>query len=180
MTRFQKFPRQVNDSYDTPAEIADIVVPHLDKEKLWLEPCSGANALSNRLEAGGVHIAYRGDIEPRALGIAQADGADIPRKFDGCPIVTNPPFVRGVFRSLLTSWIIEQEREAWILQPMTFLSAAGFQKTPLFKKIADIQTLPRIKWVPGSPHNDSKDHVWVRYFPEPQSTVILHPRVSKG
>ena len=54
MVKFQKFPRQANDSYDTPAVIADIVLPHLDPGKRYIEPCACANALANRLSEGGI------------------------------------------------------------------------------------------------------------------------------
>lgn len=180
MAKRSDFDRVPRDAYDTPQAAVDVLLSHIDRTVPWIEPAAGANALANALAQSGIRISHRRDIAPRAPGIIAGDGAILPPEVDGHGVVTNPPFRRCEFRRLLHAWL-DQERTCWILQPSGFMHTQWFARERFHAHMAEVVSLPRLQWIPGSEFKETTDHVWVRYEPEAQVALIFHPqKAPKG
>ena len=175
MAKRSNFSRIPKDAYDTPKEAVDVLLRHIDRFVPWIEPAAGANALANALSESGIRISHRQDIAPRALGIFVGDGTVLPTEVDGHGVATNPPFRRSEFRRLLRAWL-DQQRTCWILQPSGFMHTQWFARAGFDANMAEIVSLPRLQWIPGSDFKETTDHVWIRYEPEAQASIAFHPQ----
>lgn len=85
--------RNARDYYRTPAGVLDVVLDHIPRDLLVLDPCAGDGALLRPLRASG-RQAWGMDIAPQSVGIFRGDflgGALPPGCAPGC-VVMNPPF----------------------------------------------------------------------------------------
>lgn len=87
----EKFKKNPRGYYQTPPEAVAPLIPHLQGIASFEEPCAGAGALVDALEAHGLHCSYSCDIEPQRPDILTFDAMKIERTTADC-FITNPPW----------------------------------------------------------------------------------------
>lgn len=156
------------DIWDTPPEAVQSLLRHLPRNIGFYEPCAGAGALSNALEAHGHRCLHKSDIAPRNHDISQNDALEVIAQlrppstdvFDQSFIITNPPFSResmGFCRDLIIA--SAHKRQTWFLLPLAF--AANVQNANIMKRFYQkVVTIGRLKWKPGTRHKERRDMAW--------------------
>jgi hypothetical protein len=170
------FPRRQGDVYDTPESAVLPLLPYLPDHTLFAEPCAGAGKLIKHLEKHGHVCRLASDIKPRAKGIwTQAAGTLAKSEFEGVDmVITNPPWSRP---DMLP--IIEHFREigimAWLLIDANWMFTG--QAAPYMAYCAQIVTIGRVKWIPGTTMTGKDDAAWFRMAPYPAQTVFHGKRI---
>lgn len=170
------FARVENDFYPTtdPRAVAALA-PHLPPACRFVEPCAGAGDLMRQLMALGHPCLDAFDIEPRAEGIRRMDALDWPGRVDpSFDVITNPPYVWPLLRQLIPHFI-RRASGVWLLLQANF--AHNQRAAPLLRHCHQIVSIGRLKWIPDSKHQDTKNFAWY-LFARAQRTagIEFHPR----
>ena len=162
------------DYWPTPRAAVVPLLPFLAPQTAYVEPCAGAGDLSGHLAAYGHTAVAQYDIEPQADHIIQADAATLTTaQMGGLPIITNPPWTRGMLYPLLHNWLdVIAVPYVWVLLDGPWLFTIGASEW--MSRCSDVVPVGRVVWVPGTT-SGTKDSAWYRLQPTP-TTTTLHPR----
>jgi hypothetical protein len=170
---FEKRPR---DFYATPFKAATALIGHLPQGFSFCEPCAGAGALVEHLEAlFGASCYAPFDIEPQANWITKADGIDLSSEaVQYCDyIITNPPFTWALMTPLLNKWLT-LDMGVVLLLPADFMHNVRFaQYLPVCEKIVSIG---RVQWIEGSKGAGVENYCWYFFNPNNKQKTEFYGR----
>lgn len=160
MGKRSAFPRRPMGDYATPYEAVLPLVPHLRADRIhcFAEPCCGDGDLVRHLESLGFDCVQASDIR---RGMDALSLSDIP----GDAIVTNPPWTRDLFHSLIEHF--------WLIKPSWLLFDADWahtrQSAQLIRHCSHIVAIGRVRWIPNSPLTGKDNAAWHRFAPDHNS-----------
>jgi hypothetical protein len=175
MGKRSAFPRQPQDTYDTPREAVQPLLPflkHADGRRLFVEPCAGAGKLIHHLEAAGHECVFASDLLPRAAGIKTFDLRTLPpSKVKGADmVITNPPWSRNVLHQMLVR-LRQLGLPAWLLLDANWMFTG--QAVPYLLYCERIVTIGRVKWIPGTTMTGKDDCAWMLFQPHPTPMTLF-------
>lgn len=163
--------RHRNDFYPTVDARAVIpLLPFLESEALFVEPCAGDGSLIALLEAQGLRCYGRFDIAPVCPYIPRRDLFTLTqceRRF-----ITNPPWSRGVLHPLIAH-LVPLADEVWLLFDSQWCQTK--QSRALGERwCTDIVAVGRLKWFMGSRNDATDDCSWYRFSADKAAPTRFH------
>lgn len=167
MGKRSDFERVEKDFYRTidPRAVAALL-PHLDPQTHFCEPCAGAGDLVKQLNYAGHRCAEAWDIEPQGtvenLIIQWRDATTYNDTIGEC-FITNPPWTRAILHAMIENFM-SAEKPAWLL----FDSDWAFtkQSKPYMNAFCtDIVAVGRLIWIPGTKVSGKDNCSWYRFSP---------------
>ena len=168
MGKRSSFKRVERDYYPTPEAAVLPLLPHLDPETCFIEPCAGDGRLVRHLEKRGHTCVDAYDIEPQDESVRQADALTqvSPIKF---VTITNPPWDRKVLHPLILHF--RAQGPTWLLHDANWLFTK--QAGPFLPCVRKIVTVGRVRWIEGTTMTGKDDAVWTLHMPTPGATEFF-------
>lgn len=148
MGKRSNFKRKPRDLYPTPYEAVIPLLPHLEPNTHFIEPCAGDGRLLKHFERHGHKCVYACDIEPLAPGIDRRDVLFFGKSFPPCErFITNPPWERkddgtGPLHEMIK--IFTNEAPTWLLFDADWMHT--LQASPFAALCEKIVSVGRISW----------------------------------
>jgi hypothetical protein len=171
MGKRSAFARIDKDHYDTPEKAVAPLLPWLQPQTHFIEPCYGEGALAGRLRAAGHRF---------------AGGFDLPidarvhnyRITDGEIFVTNPPYWGrpADLHPLIEN--LSNQAPTWLLMSADWLFNLG--SAPLMSRLRRIIAVGRVKWIPGSLFSSKDNVAWLLFDKADLNGAIFIGRTSPG
>ena len=167
MGKRSDFKRRKNDFYPTPYQAVLPLLPHLQNNIVFDEPCAGNRDLVRHLEKHGHQCARASDITDKhpvdALSLERS-GASM--------FITNPPWSKEILLPLINHLI--ELKPTWLLLDGNFL----FNKSSadVLGYCHKIVVVGRVKWIPDSPYTSKDNAMWI-LFKQYQSETVFYPRI---
>ena len=160
MGKKSEFERNPRDYYITPKPPVISLLPHLNKEKSFDEPCAGNGALAQILMNFGFVCKAVSDIEPQNPHIVQGNALDL-NTVVGDIFITNPPWpALGQQGDPTISLALHLSSIA----PTWLLLSSDFAHNKYFAKVAGrcikIVSVGRVKWIPDSDGPGKDNCAW--------------------
>lgn len=149
---FERVPR---DFYPTPYEAIIPLLPHLEPETRYCEPCAGDGALIDHLSRHGHICARARDIEPRRADIDQKDALTTITGNIDC-FITNPPWDRKILHPLIEH--LSDQAPTWLLFDADWVHTR--QSIPFLPRLRKIVSVGRVKWIPDSKMTGKDNCAW--------------------
>ena len=134
------FARMPQDAYATPVAGVAPLLPYLDPETRFIEPCAGEGVLVGHLKRAGHVLLSAYDLP---------DDARTKRYSEACSdviFVTNPPWARDVLHPLIVN--LSNQAPTWLLIDADWMHTR--QSIPFMPRLRAIISVGRLKWIPGS------------------------------
>ena len=141
MGKRSNFKRVERDFYPTPASAVKPLLPFLDINKKYVEPCAGDGALVDHLYSAGYDCSVAYDIEPKKGWIKQKDIFDL-EFCDGDLFITNPPWDRKLLHPLITR--LSNLGPTWLLFDADWMHTK--QAKAYLHRCCRIISVGRVKW----------------------------------
>jgi hypothetical protein len=140
-----KFEKKPRDAYFTidPAAV-EALVPHLQPNRFFIEPCAGAGDLAISVASHGLHCAAMYDVEPQGEGVLQRNCLNLGEK-ESCfadYFITNPPFTWKVLQPIMDHLIILLP--TWLLLPADYMH--NVRMRPYMKQCEKVVSIGRLYW----------------------------------
>ncbi len=150
---FERVPR---DFYPSPIEAVRPLLPHLEAETRFVEPCAGDGRLIDHLEAAGHDCIDAWDIEPRREDIEVVDATVGCILADAFYFITNPPWDRKVLHPLIEN--LSRQAPTWLLFDADWMHTK--QSAPFMPMLRKIVSVGRVKWIEDSPFTGKDNCCW--------------------
>lgn len=168
MGKRSDFVRRERDFYSTPLEAVTPLLPHLDSNFSFIEPCAGDGRLVNHLVNAGGNCKSATDLEPLDHSVMRMDFFDID-SFE-CDVITNPPWDRKFLHPMIEK-LIELETPAWLLFDADW--AHTKQSGQYISYCSKIVSVGRVKWIEGSKMTGKDNCAWYKFEPVKTSTQFI-------
>jgi len=158
MGKRSDFPRRARDFYITPYEAVIPLLPHLEPETKFWEPCAGDGALVDHLEQHSNYCFCATDIVPQG-SVENEDVFNIrPDWVDGYAshFITNPPWDRKILHPLIIH--LSDILPTWLLFDADWMHTK--QATPYLERCVKIVSVGRVKWIPDSKMTGKDNCAW--------------------
>jgi hypothetical protein len=156
MGKRSSFERVPRDFYPTPYEAVVPLLPHLDPDSLFCEPCVGDGALAKHLEAHG-HICVEGSDTAPNGGYSLVRDARTINLYLACDyVITNPPWSREVLHPIILN--LSRQMPTWLLFDADWMHTR--QSAPFMPYLRKIVSVGRVKWIPDSPFTGKDNCCW--------------------
>lgn len=149
---FERIPR---DFYPTPVEAVRPLLPHLQPQTRFVEPCAGNGALIDHLTAEGHECVEAWDIDPQRSDIKPGDARTVQFLGAEC-FITNPPWKRPVLHELITR--LGRQAPTWLLFDSDWVHTK--QAAPYLPWLRKIVSVGRVKWIADSPFTGKDNCCW--------------------
>lgn len=157
MGKRSSFERVERDFYPTPREAVLPLLPHLEPEMMFLEPCAGDGALITHLWAFNHRCTYGVDIEPRWPMARVGDARFMVYNMDGAThFITNPPWSRPILHQIIAN--LSSQAPTWLLFDADW--AHTRQAVPYLPWLRKIVAVGRLKWIPDSKFTGKDNCAW--------------------
>lgn len=157
MGKRSDFPRVKRDFYPTPEAAVQPLLPHIDADSSFIEPCAGAGDLVAHLTAAGHRCMWAFDIEPMAKCVKTFDAFDMRLlPWGGDYIITNPPWSRSVLHPMIVHF--SDQRPTWLLFDADWVHTK--QASPYLSRLRKIVSIGRVKWIPDSTMTGKDNCAW--------------------
>lgn len=189
MGKRSDFERKPRDLYETPPEAVQPLLHHLCPQTRFIEPCAGAGALVDALQAAGHLCVGATDIEPLRADIGKQDAfgwGSIGAEYNSLSIITNPPWQRPFLHRFLAHFI--QIHPTWALFDADWAHTvqshvAKLHNVPtvpeLFIHCRKVVNVGRVKWEPGSAHKGKDNCSWYLFTRETEPRTTLYERTGE-
>lgn len=171
MGKRSNFERRERDFYPTPYEAVVPLLPHLEFNCTYIEPCAGDGALVEHLDdMANCILAY--DVDPKREDILSRDALEYVPRFGVCwpdYFITNPPWDRKVLHPIITH--LSDMAPTWLLFDADWMhtkQAAPF----LAERCHKIVSVGRVKWIPDSKMTGKDNCAWYLFKDHPASNQI--------
>lgn len=169
MGRRSDFQRRPQDKYYTPEKAVLPLLPHLDPNTTFIEPCAGDGRLVRHLEKHG-HICLDAfDIAPEHDSVEQDDALAVVWPGAGDVVVTNPPWTRPLLHAIIEHW--RAQMPTWLLFDAEW--AHTVQAAPFLPYCHKIVSVGRVKWIEDSPHQGKDSCAWYLFGSFAADTVFF-------
>jgi len=156
MGKRSNFKRNPRDFYPTPMAAVLPLLPHLEKDDSFVEPCAGDGALKDHLESIGMHCQWASDIEPQRGDIFTRDA--LTCRTVSSQIITNPPWDRKILHPMIDHF--RNLAPTWLLFDSDWMHTK--QSSEYMRFCHKIVSVGRVKWIPGSKSVGKDNCAW--YF----------------
>jgi len=161
MGKRSDFERRERDFYPTPYEAVTPLLPHLEDETFFDEPCAGEGALALHLERNGQVCVWASDIEPQKslsnlLKIYKRDYRDVVGQSGADYFITNPPWDRKILHPMIE--FLSFLRPTWLLFDADWMHTK--QSADLIRYCVKIVSVGRVKWIPDSKMTGKDNCCW--------------------
>jgi hypothetical protein len=161
MGKRSDFERRERDFYPTPYEAVTPLLPHLEDETFFDEPCAGDGALALHLERNGHVCVWASDIEPQKslsnlLKIYKRDYRDVVGQSGADYFITNPPWDRKILHPMIE--FLSFLRPTWLLFDADWMHTK--QSADLIRYCVKIVSVGRVKWIPDSKMTGKDNCCW--------------------
>jgi len=156
MGKRSEFERNPRDFYPTPSAAVLPLLPHLQPQTKFSEPCAGDGILARHLSSFGHVAVWLSDLEPQAKTIIQMDVFSLSRKHGADVFITNPPWERSILHPLIQH--LSNMAPTWLLFDADW--AHTKQAIPLLPRLKKIVSIGRVKWIDGSKHTGKDNACW--------------------
>lgn len=151
MGKRSNFERKPRDFYPTPYEAVVPLLPHLEDETFFDEPCAGDGALALHLEINGHVCVWASDIEPQKslsnlLKIYKRDYRDMVGQSGADYFITNPPWDRKILHPIIEH--LSKSKPTWLLFDADWMHTK--QSILYMDRCVKIVSVGRVKWIPNS------------------------------
>jgi hypothetical protein len=153
MGKRSAFVRYPQDAYDTPYKAVLPLLPHLDPNTRFVDPCAGAGYLVGHLKRAGHVLVGAFGLPGHDARTARYDVAGA-----GC-FITNPPWRRGVLHEIIVN--LSDQAPTWLLVDFDWLATK--QSAPFLPCLRDIVVIGRVRWIPDSPYDGKDNSCWIRF-----------------
>ena len=153
--------RRKNDAYDTPEHAVWALLPHLQSNTKFAEPCAGNGQLIQHLTKFGHECVFNGDIQPRATGMYVTDACVNEISFGQQCFITNPPWTRSLLHPIIVN--LSDQAPVWLLFDADWMHT--IQAMPYLERCDLIVSVGRVKWFPESKHVGMDNCCWYRFDP---------------
>lgn len=178
-SNFNKVPSDQYFSYDP--RIGESLKPYLPKQEFtFIEPFAGKGHLIDQIQYYCPHakLISAFDIENSSTKIIKIDIRNA--KINSVPdyFISNPPFSRS-FMKLTKEQIIKFRKIAptWMLLPFATACNKGFAEQ--MEYCTKIVPVGRIRWIPNSEHDETKDIAWFKFVQKKKRTILEERHISK-
>ena len=165
MGKRSDFARIERDFYPTPPEAVLPLLPHMEPETKFCEPCAGDGALVDHLTGAGHVCAWESDIAPQRP-MMHADALHLTY-LTGL-IITNPPWDRKILHPMITHF--RTQRPTWLLFDADWPHTR--QSAPFMPFCRKIVSVGRVKWIPDSKMTGKDNCAWYLFDATPGETVF--------
>lgn len=173
MGKRSDFNRVERDFYPTPEAAVLPLLPHLDDNTFFVEPCAGDGALINHLEKQNHLCAWAGDIEPQADGINQCDAFEFSMPMVGGlitdAIITNPPWDRKLLHPMIERF--SAMRPTWLLFDADWMHTK--QSATFMGWCRKVVSVGRVKWIPDSKMTGKDNCAWYLFDQKKSGSTIF-------
>ena len=160
MGKRSDFDRVPRDFYPTPEAAVLPLLPHLDDNTFFVEPCAGNGALVEHLEKQNHVCTFAFDIAPQVEWVSEADAFDFgmgtlgPLITDA--IITNPPWDRKILHPIIEKFSVL--RPTWLLFDADWMHTK--QSAEYMQWCRKIVSVGRVKWIPDSKMTGKDNCAW--------------------
>jgi hypothetical protein len=169
MGKRSSFARIERDFYPTPPEAVAPLLPHLESNTQFIEPCVGDGALAFELERHGHDCILAYDIAPRMDGVMPRDALTFKPYTEGRIFITNPPWSRDILHPLILH--LSNMAPTWLLADADWMHTR--QSAPYMKRCHMIVSVGRVKWIKDSPYTGKDNCCWFLFGQETDSAVFI-------
>ncbi len=162
---FEKNPR---DFYETPIEAVIPLLPFLQKDFKFSQPCAGAGKLVDHLEKHGGQCLLKSDIHPMRSDITKLDFFAIT-KFPA-PVIENPPWNRKFLHPMIERLLDVSDYHFWLLFDADWKHTK--QSSKYIKYCSDIVSIGRLKWIPDSKMTGKDNCCWYKFSKNTNQTIF--------
>jgi hypothetical protein len=157
MGKRSAFDRIDKDAYDTPESAALALLPWLNPETHFVEPCVGNGCLAGHLKRAG-HILVGAYDLPTDARIHRYDIED------GAVFITNPPFWGRPkdLHPLIEN--LSDQAPTWLLMSGNWLFNLS-SGSLMDLRVRLIVPVGRVKWIEGTEHASKDDAAWFLFGP---------------
>ena len=162
MGKRSNFLRRKNDDYPSPHTVVKPLLPFLDPETMFMEPCAGEGLLIHWLEREG-HIcvgAWDKEVDARTNQYGLRP--------DVC-FITNPPWTRELLHPIIDN--LRTQAPTWLLFDADWMHTK--QAAPYLPFCALIISVGRVKWIPDSPYVGKDNCCWYLFGTEQHGTEFI-------
>lgn len=168
--RASQFERKEKDFYRTPEAAVIPLLPHLQDNTLFIEPCCGDGALIKVLESHGHSCEIACDTDPSLYEPAfWCDARDcIIAAPNGQICITNPPWTRAILHPIIEN--LSNQAPTWLLFDADWIHTK--QARPFLNRLVKVVSVGRVKWFPETNMTGKDNCAWY-LFDKPRSHNII-------
>ncbi len=165
MGKRSDFERREKDFYETPYAAAQPLLPHLDKNTKYIEPCAGNRKLISSLYMHDCIGAYdiSDYVDTQYVNFVDATEHNYGITGSSTIFITNPPWKRDILHKIIVN--LSDQAPTWLLFDADWLYTK--QATPFLPRLRKIVVIGRVKWIEGS-KNTGKDNCCWYLFDKPK------------
>jgi hypothetical protein len=171
-----QFERKPRDLYPTPYEAVLPLLPHLQPETRFIEPCAGDGRLIGYLQEHGHICEAAFDIEPLDPCIIAADARRLRAtgwEYDEIYYITNPPWDRALLHEIIVA--LSSDHPTWLLFDADWMHTKQARK--LLRRCRRVVSVGRVKWEPDSKHQGKDNAAWYLFTAtESEAPPLFHGR----
>jgi hypothetical protein len=140
----------------TPREAVAPLLPHLEPDTCFVEPCAGDGALIRHLRKAGWHCTEAWDIAPRGPNIIRGNALTMIVPEEAKYFITNPPWERPLLHALIEH--LSAQLPTWLLFDADWMHTR--QSAPYMRWCHVIVSVGRVQWIPGSDNVGFDNSAW--------------------
>lgn len=160
------FKRVARDFYPTPEAAVIPLLPHLQSNTTFDEPCAGDGSLINHLKSHGLLCFGKSDIEPQRDDINNYDVFDIDLLRAEC-FITNPPWDRKILHPLIVH--LSDLGPTWLLFDADWMHTK--QSAEYMDRCVKVVSVGRLKWIPDSKMTGKDNCCWYLFDAKHEGTT---------
>lgn len=161
MGKRSDFKRIERDFYPTPEAAVLPLLPHLEEETRFDEPCAGDGQLVRHLQEAGHICEQASDIEPRVGFVNKCDVFKVA-VCEGDMFITNPPWDRKILHPLIDH-LMNLGVPVWLLFDADWMHTK--QSSEYMDICEKIVSIGRVKWFPDSKMTGKDNCCWYLFNP---------------
>lgn len=163
MGKRSDFDRVERDFYPTPMKAVLPLLPHLEPESWFIEPCAGDGRLIDHLQAHGHKCTWGVDIEPVWPIQRVGDATTMKYNLDANDyFITNPPWDRKILHPIIEN--LSNQLPTWLLFDADWMHTK--QATSYLPRLEKVVSIGRVKWIEGSKSVGKDNCCWYLFWRE--------------
>lgn len=176
MAKRSDFKRKTRDFYPTPKTAVLPLLPFLDKQTRFCEPCAGDGRLVDHLKEYGHICARARDIAPGRDDIEQKDALTTLTGNIEC-FITNPPWPKRAGEPTVSmALFLSSQHPTWLLLPADLAYNKYFVTSGLSARCHKIVVVGRVSWE-GNGVSGKDNCAWYLFGRKTHSEIKFYPKV---
>jgi hypothetical protein len=161
MGKRSDFDRVERDFYPTPMKAVLPLLPHLEPESWFIEPCAGDGRLIDHLQAHGHRCTYGVDVEPIWPIQRVGDATSMHYNLGANDyFITNPPWDRKILHPIIEN--LSNQLPTWLLFDADWMHTK--QAVPYLTRLEKVVSIGRVKWIEDSKSVGKDNCCWYLFW----------------